>query len=149
MEILREIFVLQLCFLLTLSITRIFITQISIHLLNFVNLLILFFIILIMQNPNDFKLFLKLYLSNSIIFIILLSTLERSVALGLLRKIYLNRRLKLIDLEKSFDIKILVKMRIKNLQKNNLLRIYKSKVKLTKTGFILFNFIYFSIKIFK
>ena len=108
MEIIIKIFVLQFVFLIILSLTRLLTKKISIHLQNILNLLILFVIIIIYQNQINTVLLIKFYFSNAVIFTILLSTLERSVALGLLRKIYLKKEIHIKDLEKSFNIETLI-----------------------------------------
>tara|TARA_A100001015_G_scaffold257004_1_gene299389 strand:+ start:3440 stop:3889 length:450 start_codon:yes stop_codon:yes gene_type:complete len=149
MEIIIKIFVLQFVFLIILSLTRILTKKISIHLQNILNLLILFVIIIIYQNQINTVLLIKFYFSNAVIFTILLSTLERSVALGLLRKIYLKKEINIKDLEKSFNIETLIFQRLKNLQNNNLLKINNTNLYLTKSGSFLLNIIKYSIKTFK
>lgn len=149
MEIIIKIFVLQFVFLIILSLTRLLTKKISIHLQNILNLLILFVIIIIYQNQINTVLLIKFYFSNAVIFTILLSTLERSVALGLLRKIYLKKEINIKDLEKSFNIETLIFQRLKNLQNNNLLKINNTNLYLTKSGSFLLNIIKYSIKTFK
>lgn len=149
MEIIIKIFVLQFVFLIILSLTRLITKKISIHLQNILNLLILFVIIVIYQNQINIVLLIKFYFSNAVIFTILLSTLERSVALGLLRKIYLKKEINIKDLEKSFNIETLIFQRLKNLQNNNLLKINNTNLYLTKSGSFLLNIIKYSIKTFK
>ncbi len=149
MEIIIKIFVLQFVFLIILSLTRLLTKKISIHLQNILNLLILFVIIVIYQNQISTVLLIKFYFSNAVIFTILLSTLERSVALGLLRKIYLKKEINIKDLEKSFNIETLIFQRLKNLQNNNLLKINNTNLYLTKSGSFLLNIIKYSIKTFK
>lgn len=149
MEIIIKIFVLQFTFLIILSLTRLLIKKINIHLQNILNLLILFVIIINYQNQINTVLLIKFYFSNAIIFTILLSTLERSVALGLLRKIYLKKEINIKDLEKSFNIETLIFQRLKNLQNNNLLKINDTNLYLTKSGSFLLNIINYSIKTFK
>ena len=104
---------------------------------------------IIYQNQINTYLLMKFYFSNAIIFTILLSTLERSVALGLLRKIYLKKEINIKDLEKSFNIETLIFQRLKNLQNNNLLKINNTNLYLTKSGSFLLNIVKYSIKIFK
>ena len=149
MDIIIKIFVLQFIFLIILSLTRLLTKKISIHLQNILNLLILFLIIIIYQNQINTVLLIKFYFSNAVIFTILLSTLERSVALGLLRKIYLKKKINIKDLEKSFNIETLIFQRLKNLQNNNLLKINDTNLYLTKYGSFLLNIIKYSIKTFK
>ena len=149
MEIIIKIFVLQFVFLIIPSLTRLLTKKISIHLQNILNLLILFVIIVIYQNQISTVLLIKFYFSNAVIFTILLSTLERSVALGLLRKIYLKKEINIKDLEKSFNIETLIFQRLKNLQNNNLLKINNTNLYLTKSGSFLLNIIKYSIKTFK
>tara|TARA_B100000989_G_C19517240_1_gene462272 strand:+ start:1229 stop:1678 length:450 start_codon:yes stop_codon:yes gene_type:complete len=149
MDIIIKIFVLQFIFLIILSLTRLLTKKISIHLQNILNLLILFLIIIIYQNQINTVLLIKFYFSNAVIFTILLSTLERSVALGLLRKIYLKKEINIKDLEKSFNIETLIFQRLKNLQNNNLLKINDTNLYLTKSGSFLLNIIKYSIKTFK
>jgi len=149
MDIIIKIFVLQFIFLIILSLTRLLTKKISIHLQNILNLLILFLIIIIYQNQINTVLLIKFYFSNAVIFTILLSTLERSVALGLLRKIYLKKEINIKDLEKSFNIETLIFQRLKNLQNNNLLKINDTNLYLTKYGSFLLNIIKYSIKTFK
>lgn len=149
MDIIIKIFVLQFIFLIILSLTRLLTKKISIHLQNILNLLILFVIIIIYQNQINTVLLIKFYFSNAVIFTILLSTLERSVALGLLRKIYLKKEINIKDLEKSFNIETLIFQRLKNLQNNNLLKINNTNLYLTKSGSFLLNIIKYSIKTFK
>lgn len=149
MDIIIKIFVLQFIFLIILSLTRLITKKISIHVQNILNLLILFVIIIIYQNQINTVLLIKFYFSNAVIFTILLSTLERSVALGLLRKIYLKKEINIKDLEKSFNIETLIFQRLKNLQNNNLLKINDTNLYLTKSGSFLLNIIKYSIKTFK
>ena len=149
MDIIIKIFVLQFIFLIILSLTRLLTKKISIHLQNILNLLIFFLIIIIYQNQINTVLLIKFYFSNAVIFTILLSTLERSVALGLLRKIYLKKKINIKDLEKSFNIETLIFQRLKNLQNNNLLKINDTNLYLTKYGSFLLNIIKYSIKTFK
>ena len=149
MDIIIKIFVLQFIFLIILSLTRLITKKISIHVQNILNLLILFVIIIIYQNQINTVLLIKFYFSNAVIFTILLSTLERSVALGLLRKIYLKKEINIKDLEKSFNIETLIFQRLKNLQNNNLLKINDTNLYLTKYGSFLLNIIKYSIKTFK
>jgi hypothetical protein len=91
----------------------------------------------------------KIYVSNCIFFSVMLSTLERSVALGIIRKIFLKKIVIQSVLEKNFNINKLIDIRLKNLNQNKIIKFKKDKIVLTSSGKIIYNIISISIRIFK
>ena len=79
----------------------------------------------------------------------MLSTLERSVALGMVRKIFLEKIVIQSVLEKNFNINKLIDIRLKNLNQNKIIKFKKDKIVLTSSGKIIYNIISISIRIFK
>ena len=79
----------------------------------------------------------------------MLSTLERSVALGIIRKIFLKKIVTQSYLENNFNINKLIDKRLKNLNQNKMIKFKKDKIVLTSFGKIIYNIISKSIKIFK
>lgn len=146
------IFSNQILFLIILILLRIFIKRKSIHLIN---LIMIFSIYIPLYNiyasyfkTYDFVSITKIYFSNSVIFLVIISTLERSVALGLIRKIFLKKIISKKALEKSFNINKLINKRIENLVKNNIVKTAYNKIVLTKNGKLLYSIILISKKIF-
>jgi hypothetical protein len=81
----------------------------------------------------------------------LLSTLDRSVALGIIRKIYNSKKnsIGIRNIENYFVIRILIKKRLKNLINNKIAFYNGKKIKLTNNGNFIFKIIMFARVIFK
>lgn len=100
-------------------------------------------------NLSDIYLYFIYYLALSIIHIIFLAVMERSVAISILQVIK-NRKntLSISELKKIININYLVRLRLKNLIRNNLILKNKKKIMLTKFGYFFYKLIILSKKIF-
>lgn len=143
----------QFLFLVLLTIYRLIYSKGNIHLAS-----ILLILIVLMLNLFFYKIyidtisyFFKFYFSSSLLFLIFLSTLERSVALGIIRKVYNSSKnsIRISNLENYFAVKILVKKRLKNLINNKIAFYSSKKIKLTTNGIFIFKIIMLAKIIFK
>jgi|694.fasta_scaffold38682_3 hypothetical protein len=147
------ILALQFLFLILLMIYRLIYSKGSIHLISvFLILLVLVLNLFFYQiYVDNIIYFFKFYFSCSLLFLMLLSTLERSVALGIIRKIYNSKinSINIHDIENYFAIKILVKKRLKNLINNKIAFSASKKIKLTANGIFICKIIMLTRIIFK
>ena len=147
------IFTNQVIFLLILILLRFFFKKKSIHLISIIILTIAYYpitsIYIYYSKSFDLISLTKIYVSNCIFFSVMLSTLERSVALGIIRKIFLKKIVTQSYLENNFNINKLIDKRLKNLNQNKMIKFKKDKIVLTSFGKIIYNIISKSIKIFK
>ena len=98
---------------------------------------------------DNFFLFIIFYLTLSIIHIIFLAVMERSVAISILQVIKNKKNtLSISELKKIINVNYLVRLRLKNLIKNNLISKSKNEIILTKFGYIFYKLIILSKKIF-
>lgn len=146
------IFLNQFIFLIILIFLRIFFKRPSVHLINVSMIAIIFFPFYIFiesyTKSYDQISIIKIYFSNSMLFMVMLSTLERSVALAILRKVFLKKIISENMLEKQFNISRLIDKRLKNLNENNIIKLSKNKISLTKSGRIIHRIIIIAEKIF-
>lgn len=109
----------------------------------------MYFFLKYFYNFNDIFLFLIYYLTLSIIHIIFLAVMERSVAISILQVIIKKKNIiSISELKKIVNINYLVCLRLKNLTKNNLISKNKKKIMLTKFGYFFYKLIILSKKIF-
>ena len=143
----------QFLFLVLLMIYRLIYSKGNIHLASILLILIvlilnLFFYEIYIDTLNYF---FKFYFSSSLFFLIFLSTLERSVALGIIRKVYNSSKnsIRISNVANYFAVKILVKKRLKNLINNKIAFYSSKKIKLTANGIFIFKIIMLAKIIFK